>query len=129
MRLPVTPNRLLLVTGVLVAGIGGGIVFTILLGQLDRSFSTVDQLRDLGLPVLGGISNLGQPPLLHRPRDQGVDRLILNRVHRAGNQLHTIRGHRWPALYRHDDGFVNSTTIVLTKRTGHVKDFQRAAKI
>ena len=48
------------------AGIGGGIAFTILLGQLDRSFSTVDQLRELGLPVLGGISTLGQPPLLQR---------------------------------------------------------------
>jgi polysaccharide chain length determinant protein (PEP-CTERM system associated) len=65
-RLPVTPNRLLLVSGVLVAGIGGGIAFTILLGQLDRSFSTVDQLRDLGLPVLGGISILGRTPLLQR---------------------------------------------------------------
>ena len=54
-RLPVAPNRLLLVLGVLVAGIGGGIACTILLGQRDRSFSTVDQLRDLGLPVLGGI--------------------------------------------------------------------------
>ena len=65
-RLPVTPNRIMLVSGVLVAGIGGGIVFTILLGQLDRSFSTVDQLRELGLPVLGGISILGQPALLQR---------------------------------------------------------------
>ncbi len=65
-RLPVTPNRLLLVSGVLLAGIGGGIAFTILLGQLDRSFSTVDQLRDIGLPVLGGISILGRPPLLQR---------------------------------------------------------------
>ena len=65
-RLPVTPNRLLLVSGVLLAGIGGGFAFTILLGQLDRSFSTVDQLRDIGLPVLGGISILGRPPLLQR---------------------------------------------------------------
>ena len=65
-RLPATPNRLLLVSGVLLAGIGGGIAFTVLLGQLDRSFSTVDQLRDLGLPVLGGISILGQPPFVHR---------------------------------------------------------------
>jgi uncharacterized protein involved in exopolysaccharide biosynthesis len=65
-RLPVAPNRLLLVSGVLVAGIGGGIACTILLGQRDRSFSTVDQLRDLGLPVLGGISILGRPPLQQR---------------------------------------------------------------
>jgi len=54
------------VSGVLVAGLGGGIAFTILLSQLDRSFSTVDQLRNLGLPVVGGISILGQPPLVHR---------------------------------------------------------------
>ena len=65
-RLPAAPNRLLLVSGVLVAGLGGGIAFTILLSQLDRSFSTVDQLRNLGLPVVGGISILGQPPLVHR---------------------------------------------------------------
>ena len=65
-RLPVAPNRLLLVSGVLIAGIGGGFAFTVLLSQLDRSFSTVDQLRNLGLPVLGGISILGQPPLLQR---------------------------------------------------------------
>ena len=65
-RQPVAPNRLLLVSGVLAAGIGGGIVVTILLRQFDRSFSTVDQLRDLGLPVLGGISILGRPHLLRR---------------------------------------------------------------
>jgi polysaccharide chain length determinant protein (PEP-CTERM system associated) len=65
-RLPVAPNRLLLVSGVLIAGMGGGVAFTILVGQLDRSFSTVDQLRNLGLPVLGGISVLGVPPFLHR---------------------------------------------------------------
>ncbi len=65
-RLPAAPNRLLLVSGVLIAGIGGGVAFTIVLSQLDRSFSTVDQLRGLGLPVLGGISTLGQPPVLHR---------------------------------------------------------------
>jgi polysaccharide chain length determinant protein (PEP-CTERM system associated) len=65
-RLPIAPNRLLLVSGVLIAGMGGGVAFTILLSQLDRSFSTVDQLRNLGLPVLGGISVLGQPPFLHR---------------------------------------------------------------
>jgi polysaccharide chain length determinant protein (PEP-CTERM system associated) len=65
-RLPAAPNRILLVSGVLIAGIGGGLAFTILLSQLDRSFATVDQLRNLGLPVLGGISTLGQPPLLQR---------------------------------------------------------------
>src|SRR5579863_641379 len=65
-RLPAAPNRLLLVSGVLLAGLGGGILFPVLLGQLDRSFSTVDDLRSLGLPVLGGISVLGQRPYLQR---------------------------------------------------------------
>jgi hypothetical protein len=38
----------------------------VLFGQLDRSFSTVDELRNLGLPVLGGISVLGLIPLRQR---------------------------------------------------------------
>ena len=62
-RLPVAPNRTLLVTGVLFAGMGAGLAITILFGQLDRSFSTTDELRGLGLPVLGGISILGMVPL------------------------------------------------------------------
>lgn len=65
-RLPVAPNRMLLVTGVLLAGLGGGLGVTILFGQMDRSFSTVDDLRNLGLPVLGGISVLGLAPLRQR---------------------------------------------------------------
>jgi uncharacterized protein involved in exopolysaccharide biosynthesis len=65
-RLPVAPNRMLLVTGVLLGGLGTGAGLTILFGQLDRSFSTVDELRKLGLPVLGGISILGMVPLRQR---------------------------------------------------------------
>ncbi|OYV38985.1 MAG: hypothetical protein B7Z80_08565 [Rhodospirillales bacterium 20-64-7] len=65
-RLPVAPNRMLLVTGVLLVGLGAGLGVTILLGQFDRSFSTIDDLRALGLPVLGGISVLGMLPLRQR---------------------------------------------------------------
>lgn len=65
-HLPVAPNRLLLITGVLFAGIAAGAGVTLLFGQLDRSFSTVDDLRMLGLPVLGGISVLGMAPLRQR---------------------------------------------------------------
>lgn len=65
-NLPTAPNRLILVSGVLLAGLGGGILLPVLLGQLDRSFSTIDDLRSLGLPVLGGISVLGQRPYLQR---------------------------------------------------------------
>jgi polysaccharide chain length determinant protein (PEP-CTERM system associated) len=65
-RLPASPNRTLLLSAVLFAGLAGGTAFTVLLGQLDRSFSTVEQLRELGLPVLGAISVLGQPPPMQR---------------------------------------------------------------
>ncbi|HEX4171862.1 MAG TPA: XrtA system polysaccharide chain length determinant [Acetobacteraceae bacterium] len=65
-RLPSSPNRTLLISAVLFAGLGGGGAFTVLLGQLDRSFSTVEQLRDLGLPVLGAISLLDEPPFMER---------------------------------------------------------------
>jgi polysaccharide chain length determinant protein (PEP-CTERM system associated) len=65
-RLPSAPNRMLLITGVLLGGLGTGVGMTILFGQLDRSFSTVDDLRTLGLPVLGGISVLGLEPLRYR---------------------------------------------------------------
>lgn len=61
-RLPVAPNRMLLVTGVLLGGLTTGLGLTVLFGQLDRSFSTADALRDLGLPVLGAISVLGVVP-------------------------------------------------------------------
>jgi polysaccharide chain length determinant protein (PEP-CTERM system associated) len=65
-RLPVAPNRMLLITGVLLGGLGSGAGLTVLFGQLDRSFSTVDDLRSLGLPVLGGISVLGLIPFRQR---------------------------------------------------------------
>jgi polysaccharide chain length determinant protein (PEP-CTERM system associated) len=65
-RLPAAPNRLLLVTGVLLAGIAAGGGVTLLFSQFDSSFSSVDELRALGLPVLGGISILGLAPLRQR---------------------------------------------------------------
>lgn len=55
-RIPVAPNRVLLTSGVLLAGIGSGLGLAFLLTQLDRSFRSVDDLRGLGLTVLGGIS-------------------------------------------------------------------------
>ena len=65
-RLPAAPNRMLLITGVLFIGLIVGTAMTILLGQFDSSFSSVDELRCLGLPVLGGISVLGLAPLRQR---------------------------------------------------------------
>jgi len=65
-RIPAAPNRPLLVTGVLLGGLAVGLGITVLFGQLDRSFSSVDELRALGLPVLGGISVLGMAPFHQR---------------------------------------------------------------
>lgn len=55
---PVAPKRALLLSVVLFLGIGGGCGLAVLLVQFDQSFHTIDELRDLGLPVAGGISLL-----------------------------------------------------------------------
>lgn len=60
-RIPASPNRVLLTSGVLLAGIGAGFGLALLLAQLDRSFRTVEDLRTMGLTVLGGISAFAGP--------------------------------------------------------------------
>jgi polysaccharide chain length determinant protein (PEP-CTERM system associated) len=55
---PISPNRPILYTGVLIAGLGAGLGAAFLLVQLDRSFSTLAGLRGFGLPVLGSISRV-----------------------------------------------------------------------
>lgn len=56
---PVAPQRSKLISGVLVAGLAAGIGLALLLVQLDQSFHTTDDLRNLGYPVVGGVSLLG----------------------------------------------------------------------
>ena len=58
-QIPVSPKRALLLTMVLLAGLGAGLGLVILMLQFDRSFHTIEDLRELGLPVVGGISMLG----------------------------------------------------------------------
>ena len=55
---PVAPKRSLLLSAVLAVGVAGGAALAVLLVQFDQSFHTIDELRDLGLPVAGGISLL-----------------------------------------------------------------------
>ena len=55
---PAAPNRPLLVSVVLVFGIGAGVAAPLLVMQLDRSFGTLGQLRNLGLPIVGSVSRL-----------------------------------------------------------------------
>jgi polysaccharide chain length determinant protein (PEP-CTERM system associated) len=52
----VEPKRAVLTSGVLVAAIALGVGLALLLAQFDQSFHTLDELRDLGLPVAGSIS-------------------------------------------------------------------------
>ena len=56
--LPAAPNRPMLVSMVLLFGLGGGLAVPLALTQIDRSFATIGQLRNLGLPILGSVSRL-----------------------------------------------------------------------
>ena len=58
-QIPVAPKRAMMLSAVLVAGLGVGLGLAILMLQFDRSFHSIEDLRDLGLPVVGGISMLG----------------------------------------------------------------------
>jgi polysaccharide chain length determinant protein (PEP-CTERM system associated) len=58
---PVSPNRPLLYSAVLLVGLGAGAALAVLLTLLDRGFYTLGDLRRLGLPVLGGISSADPP--------------------------------------------------------------------
>src|SRR5262249_53528419 len=55
-HIPVAPNRFLLISLVFLGGLGAAVALPIVMRQMDRSFSDVGRLRDLGLPILGGIS-------------------------------------------------------------------------
>lgn len=56
-RGPVSPNRPLLLFGVLFAGLGAGVAAAFAIGQLRSTFATTAKLeRALGLPVLGAIT-------------------------------------------------------------------------
>lgn len=56
-RVPSSPNRLLLLTGVLIIALGAGVAVAFLMSQLHTTYSTVQRLRDaFAYPVLGSIS-------------------------------------------------------------------------
>lgn len=58
---PRGPNRLLFASAVLVVGLGAGGALAVLLGMLDRGFYTLRDLREIGLPVLGSITEVNPP--------------------------------------------------------------------
>jgi polysaccharide chain length determinant protein (PEP-CTERM system associated) len=63
---PIGPKRVLLMSGVLVAGLFCGLAIGIIYGQFDKSFYCVNDLRDFGLPVIGGIMLLKNALPRHR---------------------------------------------------------------
>ncbi len=65
---PFAPNRPLLFSVVMMAGVLGGLAIPILLTQIDRSYTTLQRLRGLGLPVLGGVTYVS----LFKSRSQGL---------------------------------------------------------
>lgn len=70
---PVAPKRALLLTGVLAGGLAAGAGLAFLLAQLDQSFHSIDDLRDLGFPVVGGVSMLAVAvPLVRRVLQLGL---------------------------------------------------------
>lgn len=54
-RSPISPPRLQMMLGVLAAGLAAGVGAVWALLQLDRSYHATEDLRALGLPVLGGV--------------------------------------------------------------------------
>ncbi|WP_308814412.1 XrtA system polysaccharide chain length determinant [Sphingomonas sp. GV3] len=58
-RTPVAPNRMLLLTGVLIVGLAAGVAAAFLLGQLRATFATATRLeKATGMPVIGSIGEV-----------------------------------------------------------------------
>ena len=57
-QIPVAPRRILLITGVLGAGLAAGVALAFLMVQMDQSFHSTEDLRQLGFQVVGGVSML-----------------------------------------------------------------------
>ena len=84
---PASPNRLLLVMGVLALGLGGGVFVAFVLSQMHATFSTEKKLREtFPFPVLGCISILpSDEEIILRKR-----KLIMFSIMMAGLFVSTI---------------------------------------
>ena len=70
---PVAPRRVVLMSAVLTAGLGAGVGLALLLVQMDQSFHTIEDLREMGFPVVGGVCLIGDAvPLGRRIMTVGV---------------------------------------------------------
>ena len=72
---PAAPNRPMLVSIVLLFGLGAGLAAPMAVAQLDRSFATLGQLRNLGIPILGSVSRLSLGAARRRASDPAGGRL------------------------------------------------------
>jgi hypothetical protein len=82
---PISPNQPLLFSVVFILGLGAGGGLTLLLAQIDRSFSSVSQLLELGLPVLGAVAYIAsesrRPAYIARAAGFGMTALVLFAVY------------------------------------------------
>jgi len=79
---PVSPNRMLLLPGVLIAALAGGVFFAFAASQLRPTFATPEDLRkQTGLPLLGVVT------LLRSEEDRRRDRTSLFRFVAASGGL------------------------------------------
>jgi polysaccharide chain length determinant protein (PEP-CTERM system associated) len=71
---PASPNRPLLLIGVLLAAIGAGVGLAFVLGQLRSTYATAGRLeRSTGIPVMGAITEtLGAAAIAKRRRGLGI---------------------------------------------------------
>jgi len=69
--IPAAPNRPMLLTLILIAGLGAGAAAAFTIGQIKATFPTPGRLAAVtGLPVLGAVSELVTPPLAAQRRKQ-----------------------------------------------------------
>ena len=61
---PAFPNRPLLYSLVLLLGLGGSVFVPLLLAQMKPTFSSISRLRELGLPVIGGVTYMRHAGLM-----------------------------------------------------------------
>lgn len=66
-RLPIGPNRRLLLIAVLLIGVGAGLASGIILGEFEGRVQSEADLRSFGVPVIGHISDLTPSPSMAAP--------------------------------------------------------------
>jgi polysaccharide chain length determinant protein (PEP-CTERM system associated) len=66
-RLPIGPNRRLLLIAVLILGVGAGLGVGVVLGELEGRVQSEADLRTFGLPIIGHISDLSPTPSAAAP--------------------------------------------------------------